>query len=191
MVNCGFSEQKAKSIEKAYHELYAVSDKWVQDRLEQACKDGFITVAFGLRVRTPMLRQCVLGTKNTPYEATAEGRTAGNAMGQSYGLLNSRAYMAFMKQVRSSKYRLDIKLCAQIHDAGYLLVRDDANVLAWVNEHLVNHVQWQDLPEIQHDLVKLGGQLSVFHPSWADEMSVPNGADATEILSLSKKYLSE
>lgn len=191
MVNCGFSEEEAKKIEKAYHDMYAVSDKWVQDRLALAAKVGYVTVAFGLRLRTPMLRQCVLGTRKTPYEATAEGRTAGNAMGQSYGLLNSRAYMAFMRDVRKSKHRLDIKLCAQIHDAGYMLVRNDARVVAWVNQTLVPHAQWQELPEIQHDHVKLGGELSIFYPTWANELTIPNGADADQILSLAQEHMKQ
>ena len=189
MVNCGFSEEKAKMIEKAYHDMYAVSDKWVQDRLAIAAKVGYVTVAFGLRLRTPMLRQCVLGTRKTPYEATAEGRTAGNAMGQSYGLLNSRAAMAFGRDYRASRYRLDIKPCAQIHDAQYYLVRNNVHVLAWVNTTLVPHVQWQELPEIQHDEVKLGGDLSIFYPTWADELTIPNGADADQILSLAQEHM--
>ena len=189
MVNCGFSEEKAKMIEKAYHDMYAVSDKWVQDRLAIAAKVGYVTVAFGLRLRTPMLRQCVLGTRKTPYEATAEGRTAGNAMGQSYGLLNSRAAMAFGRDYRASPYRLDIKPCAQIHDAQYYLVRNNVHVLAWVNATLVPHVQWQELPEIQHDEVKLGGDLSIFYPTWADELTIPNGADADQILSLAQEHM--
>lgn len=56
-------------------------------------------VAFGLRVRTPLLKQVVFGARGMPYEAAAEGRTAGNALGQSYGLLNNRAAVAFMKRV--------------------------------------------------------------------------------------------
>jgi DNA polymerase-1 len=150
-----------------------------------------VTVAFGLRVRTPMLKQCVLGTKNTPYEAVAEGRTAGNALGQSYGLLNSRAYMAFMREVRASPYRHDIKLCAQIHDAGYMLIRDDVNLVRWVNETLTRHAQWQELPEIQHDTVKLGGNLSIFYPSWADELTIPNGATVEVLTNLAKEHMNQ
>ena len=191
MVNCGFSEEKAKAIEAAYHTMYEVSDKWVQGKLQEASKVGYVTVAFGLRVRTPMLKHCVLGTKNTPYEAEAEGRTAGNALGQSYGLLNSRAYMAFMQEVRESKYRHDIKLCAQIHDAGYLLIRDDANLVRWVNENLVRHAKWQELDEIKHDTVKLGGNLSIFYPTWANELTLPNDADVSTLIKLAKEHMSQ
>ena len=108
MKNLGWPEDKAKEIEKGYHGLYQVSDQWVAERIKQAAKDGYVEVAFGLRVRTPLLAQTTLGMKSTPYEAEAEGRTAGNALGQSYGLLNNRAAVAFMRKVWVSEFRLDI-----------------------------------------------------------------------------------
>lgn len=191
MVNCGFSEEVAKAIEANYHKLYAVSDQWVADKLNKASQTGYVTVAFGLRIRTPLLKQVIRGTRSTPYEAEAEGRSAGNALGQSYGLLNSRAVMAFMKKVRQSVWRLSIKPCAQIHDASYYLVRDDVNLLGWMNRELVKEVEWQELPEIQHPEVKLGGELSIFYPSWASEITIPNGADSTAIRNIVKEKLSQ
>lgn len=189
MNNCGFSKELALKIEANYHELYKVSDEWVRVRIEQAQKDGYITVAFGLRVRTPLLAQCILGARSTPYEAAAEGRTAGNALGQSYGMLNQRAMMAFMQKVRSSMYRLLILPCAQIHDAQYYLVRNDLSVLAWMNRELVKEVKWQELPEIQHDQVKLSGNLGIFYPNWAVEMTLPHDATADKIKKISIKHL--
>ena len=90
MSKFGFSEERAKKIEAKYHELYKVSDEWVKAHLDQASKDGYVTCAFGLRLRTPLLKQVIKGTSKTPYEAEAEGRTAGNALGQSWCLLNNR-----------------------------------------------------------------------------------------------------
>jgi DNA polymerase-1 len=180
--NCGFSTENAQMIEKRYHEMYVVSDQWVQDRLKVAAQVGYVTVAFGLRLRTPMMKQAIMGLRNTPYEAVAEGRTAGNAMGQSYCLLNSRAGMEFMQRVRSHLFnRLRIRPCAQIHDAQYYLVDDDLSLVHWMNIHLVQCVQWQQLPEIQHPTVKLGGELSIFHPNWSVELTIPNGADIDTI----------
>ena len=186
--NCGFTPELAKQIEERYHELYQVSDQWVQAKLSKAAIDGYVTVAFGLRLRTPMMQQTVMNTRATPYEAVAEGRTAGNALGQSYCMLNSRAAKAFMQKVRKSEYRLRIRICAQIHDAMYFIVDNDADLLAWMNIHLVEEVQWQELPDIQHPDVKLGGELSVFYPSWASELTIPNGADAAQILHLAKEH---
>lgn len=189
MSNYGFSQAVAKQLADRYHELYSVSDDWVRDHIVRACDTGYVTVAFGLRVRTPLLAQVVLNTSRTPHEAEAEGRTAGNALGQSWGLLNSRSCMAFMQKVRSSGYRTSIRACAQIHDAQYYLVRDDSKLLQWMNQELVEEVKWQEDPLIAHDEVKLGGELSVFYPSWADELVLPNGAAEQEILDLATAHL--
>lgn len=176
MVKGGFSEEDAKSIEQSYHELYKESDDWIADKLNTASQTGYITAAFGLRVRTPLLHQVIRGNKATPYEASAEGRTAGNALGQSWCLLNSRASAEFMQTVRAGKYATKIRPIAHIHDAQYYIIPNDLNILAYVNEHLVKAVEWQDHPDIKHDTVKLGGNLSIFHPSWAEEIELPNNA---------------
>ena len=182
MNNCGFSKELAQAIENAYKKLYVVSIKWVNDRLEQATEDGYITVAFGLRVRTPLLKQVILNTSKTPREAAAEGRTAGNAMGQSYCLLNNRAASEFMKKVRASKHRLDIKPCAHIHDAQYYLVRDAGmEPLMYMNEHLPKAVAWQDDPEIYHDKVKLSGSVEIFHPNWNHGFDIPANCNEATI----------
>lgn len=187
MKNLGWAREKAQAIETKYHELYAVSDKWVADKLDQASKLGYVTVAFGLRVRTPLLHQVIRGNSKTPYEAEAEGRTAGNALGQSWCQLTSRACNEFMDKVRRSKHRLDIRPCAQIHDAQYMLVKDDIDAVMYANEHLVKAVQWQDDPEIAHDEVKLGGEFSIFWPTWANDITIPNYATEKEIRSIVQK----
>jgi DNA polymerase-1 len=189
MTNCGFTEVQARSIEARYHELYAVSDAWVQDKLDQASQCGYVVIAFGLRIRTPLLKQVVRGNRKTPYEAECEGRTAGNALGQSWCLLNSRASTEFMGKVRESAHRLFIKPCAHIHDAQYILVKDRIDTVIYANEHLVKAVQWQDSPEIEHPLVKLGGEFSIFWPSWAKEISIPNYATEEEIFAIVKKAI--
>lgn len=186
MSNLGWEMEKAKSIEAGYHQLYQVSDQYVQDRLHQASKDGYVTVAFGLRVRTPLLKQVLFGGPKMPYEAAAEGRTAGNAMGQSYGLLNNRAAVDFMRKVWASPYRLDIMPVALIHDAIYTLVKDRADVMEWANRELIKSMQWQELPEIQHPTVKLGAAIDIFWPSWAHATTIPNGADQETIINICK-----
>lgn len=182
MAKCGFTKQLANQIFDRFHALYEISDQWVDAKLAEASQTGYITAAFGLRVRTPLLKQVVMGNRATPYEAKAEGRSAGNALGQSYCLLNTRALTEFMRKVRAHpEYRYLIKPIAQIHDATYLLVPDDIDVVRWVNKHLVEAVEWQDDPAIAHDLVKLGGELSVFYPSWAHEAVLSNGASEDDI----------
>lgn len=186
--NCGFHPEEAKEIEMRYHQLYEVSDKWVQAKLDQAAVDGYVTLAFGLRLRTPILAKTILGNSYTPYQAAAEGRTAGNAVsGQSYGLLNTRAGFELQHRVLNSKYRLDIKPCAHIHDAQYLLVRDSIESVEWLNKNIVECVEWQELPEIQHDEVKLTGDLGIFWPSWANEITLPHNATPEKIVEVANE----
>lgn len=191
MKNLGWTEEKSKRIEANYHELYAVSDQYVADKLKQASKDGYVTVAFGLRVRTPLIAQVLWDGTNIPYEAQAEGRTAGNALGQSYGLLNNRAAVAFMERVWASPYRLLIWPIALIHDAIYLVIKDDPEVVAWVNKVLIEEMRWQELPEIQHEQVKLGAALDIFWPSWNNAITLPNDADVATITKVCKDAIEE
>lgn len=189
--NSGFEVEEAKSIVANYKNLYWQSEQYKEALIQKATKDGYITAAFGLRVRTPLLQQVILGNSKTPHEAEAEGRTAGNAAFQSWGLLNSRACSEFMRLVRNSQYKYDIRHCAQIHDANYYIIRNDSKLLEWMNEHLVKAVSWQEHPEIAHDEVKLGGDLSVFYPTWADEMVIPNGANESTIIKLAEEHINE
>jgi DNA polymerase-1 len=177
----GLNKEQAIEIETRYHELYKVSDQWIWDKIQEATKTGYVTVAFGLRVRTPLLKQVIRGNRKTPYEAEAEARSAGNAFGQSWCLLNSRAGSEFMGKVRKSAYRLDIRPCSQIHDAGYFLIRDCMEPLLYTNEHLVKAVRWQEHPDIAHPQVKLGGALSIFYPDWSKEIEIANDATEQEI----------
>lgn len=187
MQNLGWPEVMAKNVEASYHQMYEVSDKWIQDKLEQASKDGYVTVAFGLRLRTPLLGQVLWNGPKMPYEAAAEGRTAGNALGQSYGLLNNRAAVAFWERVWASPYRYDILPCALIHDAIYMILKDDPAVVEWANKNLIDCMRWQELPEIQHDTVKLGAALDIFWPNWANAITLPNDATQEQIIDLCRQ----
>lgn len=189
--NFGFTKEEAKGICANYHKLYKESDKYKEDRIKEASKKGYIDVAFGLRVRTPKLRQSMLGLKVTPYEVKEESKSAGNAIMQSWGLLNTRAGIEFNTKVRNSKYRDSIRPIAQIHDAQYFLIKDDIETILWANENLVKACQWQKDPLIYDDTVKLGGNLSIFYPDWAHELELPNQLDRDILLSLVQKYQEE
>lgn len=186
--NCGFSVEEAKDIEAKYHKLYSESDEWVQAKLEQATKDGYVTCAFGLRVRTPLLSQVIWNDGKIPYEVVEEGRTAANALGQGFCQLNNRAANQFMQEVWASPYRLDIKPVALIHDAIYILVRDVPEIVAFANEALTRAMQWQELPEIAHPEVKLGGALDIFWPNWSKSVTLPEIATAHEIVDVCVKH---
>lgn len=192
VANCGFSDEEAKQIEARYKELYKVSFDWVDQRIQEASERGYAIAAFGLRIRTPLLHQVVLGNSKTPKEASAESRSLGNAVsGQSYGLLNGRASVEFMQRVRTSKYKHDIWLCAHIHDAIYLYWTDDLEITEWVNTNLIECMAWNELPELQHPQIKLSSELDIAYPTWADPVTFPNKATQEEILQILYKEKSK
>lgn len=183
--NLGFTEELAKQIEINFHKLYRVSAGWVNDEIAKAAKQGYATTAFGLRIRTPLLEQVVYGASRMPTAAGAEARTLGNAIsGQSYGQLNNRAANEFMEKVWKSKHRLDIKPIALIHDSVYLIIKDDAEVVEWANRELIKAMEWQDLPELQHPIVKLESAMDICWPGWHNPITLPNNADQETIMKI-------
>ena len=70
------------------------------------------------------------------------------------------------------------------------MVRDDVRVIEWVNNNLIKEMQWQELPEIQHDKVKLGAELSLFYPSWANEIVLNNNISQSKIKNAVKSAIS-
>ena len=186
--NVGFTEEEAKSIEAKYHELYRVSDNWVQSHIQQATTTGYVSGAFGLRVRTPMIKKVIMGSSSMPYEASKEARTAGNALGQSWGLLNNRAAVELSRRLKASPYRHQILPVAHIHDSQYFIVLDDVDAVLWLNKNLIECMLWNDDPLIYHPDINLGGELSIFHPNWASEIKLTNNITKEELLELCLQY---
>jgi len=192
MNNNGFSEEKAKTIEAKYHELYKVADDWVAGLVEDAKTCGYIPMAFGARIRTPLLAKCVIGTDcKMPYGAKKEARSAGNAATQSYCVLTIRALNEFMERVWASPYRYKVLPSGTIHDAIYLMFPDSAEILEWVNTNLIECMAWDDLPELKHPVVKISSALDVFWPSWSNAIGIPVNGSKQEIKDACKKGAKE
>lgn len=190
MNNCGFSEEEAKAIETNYHKMYKQSADWVKTKIQECCDKGYIDVAFGLRIRTPILAKTVLDNSKTPKQAQAEMRSVGNAIsGQSYGLLTNRAINEFMERVWNSEYKYDIYPISLIHDAIYLMIKDNVSIVKWVNDNLIECMAWQDLDEIKHDTVTLNAELDLYYPNWANAITLPNKINRKQIKELVKNSL--
>lgn len=185
----GFSTEESQRMYEAYHEMYKVSDDWVMDHVKEAQKTGYVELAFGLRLRTPILPQVVLESDSVPFQAHKEVKTAGNALGQSYGLLNTRAANEFMQRVWDSPYRYDVVPTCQIHDSLYFMIRNNLNCVEWVNKNLIECMEWNELPEIQHETVKLEAQMEIYYPDWAHPIKIPNGANIKTIRNIINENL--
>jgi DNA polymerase-1 len=178
MNNCGFSENEAKSIEKNYQIMYAVAIKWAADHIERAKDLGYVPLAFGGRLRTPLLAK---SGKRLSYPAQSEGRSAGNALTQSYCILTLRAFNEFMERVWASEYKYDILPAITIHDAIYLVFRNNIKLAAWVNKNLIECMAWNELEELQHPVIKISSSMDIYFEDWSHEVGIPKGASAEEI----------
>ena len=190
MDNCGFTKQEAIQIETNYHKTYKQSDEWVANKIKLAEQQGYLDSAFGLRIRTPVIAKSVLGNSKTPNLALAESRSVGNAVsGQSYCMLTCRALNEFMERVYASEYKHDIMPVNIVHDAIYLMIKDNVHVVKWVNDNLMDCMQWQELEEIKHDEVKLSAELGLFYPDWSKEITLPNNINRNQIKKIIKDSL--
>ena len=68
-----------------------------------------------------------------------------------------------------------------VHDAIYLMIRDNIHVVKWVNDNLMDCMSWQELNEIKHDKVKLSAELGLFYPDWSNEITLPNNINRKQI----------
>jgi DNA polymerase-1 len=86
---------------------------------------------------------------------------------------------------------MKIRICCQIHDAQYYLVKADTETVKWFNDTLPKEVQWQDHPDIAHPTVGLSGESSIFYPTWAEEHTIANGASLGDIKRIGQKIAEE
>jgi DNA polymerase-1 len=178
--NIGIPIDEAKQIEKNYHKLYAVSDKFTETQIAHATKHGYMECAFGLQIKTPILASSIYGSTVTPYAVTAEARSANNAVTQSWGMLINRALIATNKLIEQSEFVYDIYPINTIHDAAYFLVKDTPEAISFLNKILIKEMQWNEHPLIQSKDVLMEADLEI-GKSWDKQTSIPNNASITQI----------
>lgn len=172
------SKAKSDEVYSAYHSLYSGLNKFAESNKHFGMVNGYVVGAFGLRLRTPVLKRHRAGTKET-LEVGSEARSASNMVTQSWGLLMNRAINEFNDRLEKSTYVNDVRLINTIHDAVYLLVREDVNVIKWVNDNIVECMLWQE-GAIVSDGVKMGAELDI-GLDWAHQETLKNNATLEEI----------
>jgi DNA polymerase-1 len=178
--NAGIPLEDAERIEKAFKELYKVSEEFMATNQTHMENTGYVECAFGMRLHTPIVSKCILGNTKTPYEATAEVRSANNAVTQSWGTLMNRAIIATNQRVEQLGKHLDILPVCTIHDSVYFMVRDDPTIIKILNDILIEEMQWQEHPTIASVDVPMKANMEI-GPDWATQVKLPNQATETEI----------
>jgi len=185
--NLGFSKKKAQQIENNYLKLYERSGIWTEEQIQFASDNGYVECAFGLRLRTPLLYKTLRTKRNNLYMAEKEGRSAANAVTQSWGLLINRTAIAIVNKILYSDELFDkIYPTNTIHDSIYFLFLNDPIVIQWLNNHLVKEMEWNDHPTIKSDDVPMGAALSI-GKNWLEQYTLPNNASIDEINEVRQK----
>ena len=175
----GCSPKKAQEIEMNYKKLYPGLEEFSRKNMEHAQKYGYVKCAFGLKLRTPRLANAY-GRELTPEQET-EGRSCSNAVTQSWGMLINRAAIEFREIIENSEYRDSIRLVNCIHDALYIAVKNDVDVIKFANDTLIKCMLWQEDPLIASLEVKMGAELDL-GKSWDKQYTLPNNATREEII---------
>jgi len=181
--NIGIEKNEAKLIERQYHDLYSVSDIFTQQNIDFAEKHGYMKCAFGMQIKCPLLAMTLSNNALTPYAAVAEARSANNAVTQSWGMLINRALIATNKLIEQSNMMYDIYPINTIHDAAYFLVKDDPMSVKFLNDTLINEMQWNAHPSISSNEVMMEANLEI-GKSWDKQTVVPNNASINSITKL-------
>ena len=178
--NIGIEKNEAKLIERQYHDLYSVSDIFTQQNIDFAEKHGYMKCAFGMQIKCPLLAMTLSNNALTPYAAVAEARSANNAVTQSWGMLINRALIATNKLIEQSNMMYDIYPINTIHDAAYFLVKDDPMSVKFLNDTLINEMQWNAHPSISSNEVMMEANLEI-GKSWDKQFTLPNNATTEKI----------
>ncbi len=176
----GFPKDQAQQIYDAFHELYKVSSEFNIRNKKFMEEHGYVECAFGLKLKTPIISKCVLGNSKTPYEADKEARSANNAITQSWGMLLNRAMNATNKRIEEAGYGTDILPCNMIHDAGYFLIKHHPKYIKFLNDVLIEEMEWNDDDAIRSKDVPMKASLEI-GKSWDTLAPLNNNATIEEI----------
>jgi len=178
--NQGIPLEKAEKIVAGYKKMYHVLVEWNESNKKFMNKYGYVEGCWGHRVYTPLISKSIINRKITPSKVKAEFRSANNAITQSYGMLTTIAGKRFQDELFKSKYRYDVLLINQIHDAIYLLIRKEPEVIKWVNDTLIKVMCIMDEPKLIDAPVKLESELDL-GVSWRNQNTLKNNASIEEI----------
>jgi hypothetical protein len=131
--------------------------------LPTTISNGYIHLGLGCRMYSSNPEQAI--------------RTLNNATVQFWSILTMIAINEFNHRVRGVGLEDDVEVCSTIYDSIYSHVTKDPEILAWVNEVLVEilTVQW-----LEEEVVRNVAAGDIGY-NWADMIKVPNGASPIEI----------
>ncbi len=181
----GCPQGKAKGVYDAFHDLYSGLGAFAEQNIRHAKLNGYVECAFGLRLRTPTLAGTINQQRTSP-KASAEGRSASNAVTQSWGMLMNRALNEFEARVMASPYRDDILNANTIHDSGYGLCKATPEVIKFVNDNLIDCMEWQE-GKVASEEVKMLAEVD-FGKSWDKQPTMKNKQTIEQVIGFMEEH---
>jgi len=161
----GISLDDAKVILNNYWKAYPGVRKYYTKYLMGAKNTkNIVLTPHGLKIRAPELQ-----ATDELARAKAE-RSVQNALIQGLGgqLMVSRLVL-MQEAIEEQGYTEDVQIVNTIHDAVYFYIREDAEIIKWVNDVLIGDIMVRDYKENQ--LIENKAELEI-GPNWATQVEL-------------------
>lgn len=168
--NLGITLEEAQGIFDRYHnELYPGVTKMRETVVSKAGKDKQINLGLG----------CIMNTSNIRLEE----RTVFNACSQFWSILTLLTINKLNSLIKEQGLTEDVVVCSTIYDSIYLHIKEEPNVIKWVNDTIIPIMKKDFLTDtiVHNDAV---GEISY---NWCDGVELSNGASLEEIEEALKK----
>ena len=95
-------------------------------------------------------------------------------------MLLNRAMIATNARIEKAGYGTDILPINMIHDAGYFLVKNDPILVKFLNDVLIDEMEWNDDDRIRSTAVPMMASLEI-GKSWDKLINLKNNLTLKEI----------
>ena len=95
-------------------------------------------------------------------------------------MLLNRAMNATNNRIEQAGYGMNILPCNMIHDAGYFLIQEDPKYIKFLNDVLIEEMEWNNDEAIRSKDVPMEASLEI-GKSWDTLVPLNNNATIKEI----------
>lgn len=163
---------EAEDIFDSYHNrLFPGITKYRNEHvLAKSKEQGYLHLGLGFRIYTD--------------DPDGDIRTVANATCQFWSVLSILAINKLHQMIDEAGYQEDIIVTATIYDSIYFIVRDDVNIIKWLNDRIVPIME-QDFMENQ--TLHNSADLEI-GPNWSELYHLDHNISTQEIKEVREKW---
>jgi DNA polymerase-1 len=161
-IKCSLEE--AEGIFNAYHsEMFPGITKFREEVVKDAETKGYTHLGLGCRLYTS--------------DVGKEVRTLFNANSQFWSILTLLTINKMHKLIEDVGYQDDIKCISTIYDSIYFLVKEDAEIIKWLNDHLIATMC---VDYLEDQVIPNTAEAEIGY-NWAELVEIPNNCSIERI----------